>query len=143
MTEKPRGKDQDFPAATLRRPKQGNRLELSTMRQRERDPIKQLKIAAVGLALVAVLIVLQKTGVITAVFGKLIERVRVSVQQDVNKLPRPIADKPQTVVLKTGERIEARKVYDRGKAWSIVRADGVIRTVQKTEVSEIVPNTTQ
>jgi len=74
-----------------------------------------------------------KLGVFTAL-GQMFVAKSTQHFRDVGKA----AEKPQTVVLKSGKRIACKKVNDQGAYWGLVRADGKASAVKKDEVKEIV-----
>jgi len=98
---------------------------------RHAEETRQLIAAAAALAMLALVFVLFKLGVLTA-FGQMFVAKSTQHFRDVGKAAE------KTVVLKTGERIECKKVNDQGEYWGLVRADRKASAVKKDDVKQIV-----
>ncbi len=82
----------------------------------------------------AVVAALWKFGVFNAVAKTFVDHSIDTMKKETERQQ----NQPKIVVLKTGERIDCKKVNDQGQHWGLVRKDGKFTAVRKDEVQEII-----
>jgi len=85
------------------------------------------------LACFVLIAVLWKFGVFNAPGKAVVDHSTNTMQKETKRL-----NQPKIVVLKSGERIECKKVNDQGLYWGLSRADGKFSAVKKEDVSEVI-----